>query len=62
MADQEISVTKKRGRPAKAPTGVVRLPLATLEAADDWAARQGGDIARPEAIRILVDRGLTVGK
>lgn len=58
MAGQSISVTKKRGRPTKAPTGVVRLPLETLESADEWAERQADNPSRAEAIRQLVEKGL----
>ena len=58
MSGQEVSVTKKRGRPSKEPTGVVRLPLRTLEAADAWAATQPDQPGRAEALRRLVDLGL----
>lgn len=58
MAGQSISVTKKRGRPSKAPTAVVRLPLETLEQADAWAERQADKPSRAEAIRQLVEKGL----
>jgi hypothetical protein len=43
MTKQVLSVTKTKkpmGRPKSAPTAVVRLPLAVLEAADKWAAKQ----------------------
>jgi hypothetical protein len=58
MSGQSISVTKKRGRPAKAPTSVVRLPEETLLAADAWAASQPDGPSRPEAVRRLVELGL----
>jgi hypothetical protein len=58
MSGQRISVTKKRGRPSKDPTAVVRLPLATIEAAETWAAKQSDEPSRPEAIRRLIEKGL----
>jgi hypothetical protein len=58
MAKQDISVTKKLGRPKSAPTSVVRLPDAVLEAADKWASKQPDQPTRPEAIRRLVELGL----
>ena len=60
MSGQSISVTKKRGRPPKAPTSVVRLPEETLQAADAWAATQPDRPSRPEAVRRLVELGLKV--
>lgn len=55
MDDQSISVTKNRGRPPKAPTAVVRLPLETLRAADAWAANQPDQPKTAEAVRRLVE-------
>lgn len=58
MTGQGISVTKKRGRPAKEPTSVVRLPLTALQAADAWAASQPDQPGRAEAVRRLIELGL----
>lgn len=58
MAGQELSVTKKMGRPKKAPTVVVRLPLETIEMAERWAESQPDLPSRPEAIRRLVEQAL----
>lgn len=58
MKKQELSVTKRMGRPKSAPTSVVRLPDSVLEAADKWAAKEIDKPKRPEAIRRLVDIGL----
>ncbi len=54
MTGQGISVTKKSGRPAKAPTSVVRLPDEVLEAADNWAKKESDKPSRPEAITRLI--------
>lgn len=61
MNDQTISVTKNRGRPAKAPTAVVRLPVETLKAADAWAQAQPDQPKTAEAVRRLVEQGLASG-
>jgi hypothetical protein len=58
MTTQELSVTKKMGRPRKEPTTVVRLPSSLVEAADTWASEQSDLPPRPEAIRRLVEKGL----
>lgn len=58
MAEQEISVTKKMGRPRKAPTAVVRLPLGVLESVDDWAFSQPDCPPRNEAIATLIAAGI----
>jgi hypothetical protein len=51
---------KKRGRPAtgRDPVSAVRLPAGVSQAVDEWAA--ANDASRSEAIRRLVELGLTV--
>ena len=51
---------KKRGRPAtgKDPQVVLRMPPELIAAADAWG--EANDIGRSEAIRWLVEIGLTV--
>jgi hypothetical protein len=62
---KSISVNKKtaRGRPRKAggsyPVTAVRLPQNVLASVDTWATRYGAS-ARSEAIRHLIELGLTV--
>lgn len=51
-------MTKKMGRPVKEPTATVRLPLATIEAAEEWASKAPEKPTRREAIRRLVEKGL----
>jgi hypothetical protein len=53
---------KRRGRPAtgKAPTRTLRLTDEFIAKVDDWAATQDGEPGRSEAIRRLVELGLTV--
>jgi hypothetical protein len=58
MKKQGLSVTKRMGRPKSEPTSVVRLPDATIEAADKWATRQQDQPKLSEAIRRLVEKGL----
>ena len=58
-----ISVNKKsRGRPKKAggvyPVSAVRLPAELTEQVDAWGEKR--DLNRSEAIRRLVELGLTV--
>jgi Arc/MetJ-type ribon-helix-helix transcriptional regulator len=49
----------KLGRPPVGSTPVtVRLPPAQLAALDDWIARFGGGVSRPEAMRQLVAQRL----
>jgi len=62
MAKNTVLAKKKRGPP---PTGkgtqiVVRMQPAPLEALDDWASQQADGPTRAEAIRRLVEIGLTV--
>jgi hypothetical protein len=62
---KSISVNKKsRGRPKKKggshPVTAVRLPPDTLRGVDDWAAEHEAKPTRSEAIRRLVEIGLTV--
>jgi hypothetical protein len=52
----------KIGRPKTTGTGtptLVRLHDQQLAAIDAWIAEQADEISRPEAIRRLIDRGLT---
>lgn len=58
MTGQGLSVTKKMGRPRKAPTAVVRLPLEIIEKAERWAEAQEWELSRAEAICRLVQDGL----
>jgi hypothetical protein len=55
---------KKRGR-GRPPTGALsihlRVPPADVAAIDSWTARQKDKPSRPEAIRRLVEIGLTAG-
>jgi len=62
MEKQTVLAKKRRGPP---PTGkgvqvVVRLQPDPLSALDKWAARQADQPTRAEAIRRLVEIGLTV--
>jgi hypothetical protein len=62
---KSISVNKKsRGRPKKKggvyPVSAVRLPPELGAAVDQWAASQVDDLNRSEAIRRLVEIGLTL--
>jgi hypothetical protein len=62
---KSISVNKKpRGRPKKKggvhPVTAVRLPPAIAAEVDKWAVSQAGAPTRSEAIRRLVELGLTV--
>ena len=63
MAKQEKSVHKKSmGRPPGIKYGgtiPARFEIATMEALDEWAVRH--KVSRSEAIRRLVELGLTVG-
>jgi hypothetical protein len=63
---QPISVnTKSIGRPKKKggvyPVSAVRLPPEISAGVDVWAAKQSDKPGRSEAIRRLVELGLTVG-
>jgi Arc/MetJ-type ribon-helix-helix transcriptional regulator len=53
---------KRRGRPAtgKAPTRTLRLTDEFLDKIDHWATQQEDQPSRSEAIRRLVERGLTI--
>ncbi|RZN31253.1 hypothetical protein CWO90_17585 [Bradyrhizobium sp. Leo121] len=53
---------KRRGRPAtgKDPLTALRLPPELTRAIEAWAAQQGDEPNRSEAIRRLVELGLTV--
>jgi|SRR5690348_7363861 hypothetical protein len=54
------AMPKKRGRPAtgKDPQVVLRMPAELIAAADAWG--ETNDVGRSEAIRRLVELGLTV--
>jgi hypothetical protein len=61
---KSISVNKKsRGRPKKKggvdPVTAVRLPSKLSDAVDAWAANQDDEPGRSEAIRRLVELGLS---
>lgn len=52
---------KSRGRPKTTGTGTligVRLQPDALARLDAWAAKQEGEISRPEAIRLLIEAAL----
>jgi hypothetical protein len=53
---------KKRGRPAtgRDPLTALRLPPPMLKAVETWAAAQDDEPNRSEAIRRLVELGLTI--
>ncbi|WP_456666004.1 hypothetical protein [Bradyrhizobium sp. USDA 3240] len=55
-------IPKKRGRPAtgKDPLVSTRMPPALIAAVEAWATQQSDDPGRSEAIRRLVEIGLTV--
>ena len=60
---QSIKVhQKKRGRPAtgRDPAVTIRLPEAVLASVEHWAMSQGDQPPRSQAIRRLVELGLTV--
>jgi len=52
---------KKRGRPATGQTPFVGVRLSTTltDQVDDWAAKNNGGLSRSEAIRRLVEIGLS---
>ena len=59
---KRIRQDKKRG-PGRPATGqglgvLVRFPPGELAALDDWIARDGGLLSRPQATRRLVGLGL----
>jgi hypothetical protein len=61
MTGQETLITKKRG---PKPTGQgtligVRLQPEQLAAVDTWREAQDGVPSRPEAVRRLIDKGLS---
>ena len=63
MDRQELSVRKKRGRPSgrvRPPTAPLRLPLELLERVDLWAISEKDNPSRPEAIRRLLEKALTL--
>jgi len=55
-------ITKRRGRPKTSGTGTlfgVRLHAPQIAQLDAWIAKQDDAPSRPEAIRRLVEMGLT---
>jgi hypothetical protein len=56
----KVDQKKKRGRPATGRDPMVssRIPTVTVSAVDDWAQRN--ETTRSDAIRCLVELGLTV--
>jgi hypothetical protein len=56
----KVQPKKRRGRPAtgKDPLLTVRAPKATIRAIEDWATKNA--VTRSEAVRRLVELGLTV--
>jgi hypothetical protein len=56
----KVDQKKKRGRPptGRDPMVSSRIPVATVSAVDDWAQRN--ETTRSDAIRRLVELGLTV--
>jgi hypothetical protein len=64
MAKSIRVIKKSRGRPKTTGTGTligVRLQDDALAKLDAWAAKQDGELSRPEAIRRLVEMGLRKG-
>jgi hypothetical protein len=64
MARQSLVPKKKRGPPATGQ-GIqiqVRIQPDKLTTLDRWIAAKGDNLSRPEAIRRLVEIGLSVGK
>jgi hypothetical protein len=57
-----MATPKRRGRPAtgKAPTRTLRLTDEFIAKVDAWATHQADKTGRSEAIRRLVELGLTV--
>jgi hypothetical protein len=58
----QVVPKKKRGRPAtgRDPVTAIRLSAELRETVDKWAAKQADEPGRSEAIRRLVELGLTV--
>jgi hypothetical protein len=61
MAKSIHVIHKKRGRPATGhdPVLTVRLPQTTRMAVENWAKQQKDRPSRSEAIRRLIEIGLT---
>lgn len=61
MVQQDKNVTKKRGRPATGHGRNVGLRLKPdiIARVDAWAEAQGDEPTRAEAIRRLIDLGLS---
>jgi hypothetical protein len=62
MSINDIEKKRGRGRPPTDATPVlVRVPADTLQGLDAWITTQNeSDLSRPEAIRRLIELGLTV--
>ena len=62
MARSVKAKPKERRRPAtdRQPFVGVRLPRSLISEIEKWAAAQGASISRSEAIRRLVELGLTI--
>ena len=63
MAMSISDVTKRRGRPVTTGKGqpiTLRLQSELLAAVDNWAASEDDVPSRPEAVRRLIQRGLSV--
>jgi hypothetical protein len=63
-ASTKKAIPKRRGRPAtgKDPSRTIRLSDEFLAKVDAWANQQDDDPGRSEAIRRLVELGLSNGK
>jgi len=63
-ASTKKAIPKRRGRPAtgKDPSRTIRLSDEFLAKVDAWANQQDDDPGRSEAIRRLVELGLSSGK
>lgn len=59
MGEQALSVTKKRGRPPKEPTVVIRLPAALVQKIDAFA--QAHALTRPQAVQAMLEAVKALG-
>ena len=64
MAESTVSNIRKKKRIGRPPVGaipvLVRIPPAEMLPIDNWVSNQDKFLTRPEAIRRLVELGLTV--
>jgi hypothetical protein len=64
MAKSRVSNIRKKKHIGRPPVGaipvLVRIPPADMKPIDDWISEQTKFISRPEAIRRLVELGLTL--